>query len=279
MGWQSRAKEEKRKEIERVLTKEEKEEIKKARQAKKISIKAEIHKSIDDIDERVIKSNTNLLFLIFRPILFISAGLIVMMIKKNYSFSANQNLWPIIFFIINILTILLLYPLMRMQRISFKNLLKYKEKKFKWWQYILIVLGLLLSFVIGSILAELIAYGTFMEKSSLLIQSKYKIVDYFLLILLPLTTILAEDFFYFGYILNTVKNKFSNYIMIAIFAILQHGFFPFTFDLVFVGYRVLSSVILFALYTYIYKKTKNLWPIIISHVILNLFTMISIVLL
>ena len=86
MGWQSRAKEEKRKEIERVLTKEEKEEIKKARQAKKISIKAEIHKSIDDIDERVIKSNTNLLFLIFRPILFISAGLIFFCKSKSMAY-------------------------------------------------------------------------------------------------------------------------------------------------------------------------------------------------
>ena len=98
------------------------------------------------------------------------------------------------------------------------------------------------------------------------------------LILLPLTTIIAEDVFFFGYILNTAKDKFSSYIMIAVLTIVQHGFFPFSFDLVFVGYRILSLAILFGLYTFIYKKTKNLWPIIVSHVILNLFTMISIVL-
>lgn len=278
MGWQARAKEEKKKEVERVLTKEEKLQIKEERKARKISIKKEIKKPIENINERVFKSNMNLLFLLFRPLLFITAGLTIMMIKKDYSFATNQKLWPIVFFIINILTIILLCPLMRLQRISFRNLFKYKERKFKWWQFILIVLGLLLSFVIGSIIAEFIAYGTFMEKSSLLIQSKYKIVDYFLLILLPLTTIIAEDLFFFGYILNTAKDKFSSYIMIAVLTIAQHGFFPFSFDLVFVGYRILSLAILFGLYTFIYKKTKNLWPIIVSHVILNLFTMVSIVL-
>lgn len=278
MGWQSRVKAEEKEEIERILTKEEKQQIKEEKRLKKQSLKAEIKKPIENINDRVLKSDMNLLFLLFRPALFISFGLVIMMLKKNYSFSANQQLWPIVFFLVNLLTIALLYPLMRIQRISFKNLLKYKEKKFKIWQYTLIVLGLLFSFIIGSILAEFMAYGTFMEKSTLLIQSKYKVVEYVLLILLPLSTILAEDFFYFGYILNTVKDKFSNYIKIAVIAIVQHGFFPFSFDLVFVGYRILSSAILFGLYTFIYKKTKNLWPIIISHVILNLITMISIVL-
>lgn len=278
MGWQERVKQEKKKEIDKVITNEEKLQLKEEKKNKKLAIKEEINEPIKNIDDRVYKSNMNLLFLIFRPVLFITAGLLVMIIKKDYSFSANQSLWPIIFFIINILTIILLTVLMRMQRISYKNILKYKEKSFKWWQFILIVLGMLLSFVVGSAAAEFIAYGTFMEKTSLLTQSYNKILDYFLLILLPLTTILAEDIFFFGYLLNTVKDKYSNYFLIAMLTAVQHGFFPFSFDLVFIGYRILSSFILFGLYTYIYKKTKNLWPIIVSHVILNLITMISIIL-
>ena len=278
MGWQERIKEEKKQEVEKIITKEEKLQLKEEKKIKKLAIKEEINEPIKNIDDRVFKSNMNLLFLIFRLVLFIIAGLLIMIIKKDYSFSANQSLWPIVFFIINILTIILLTVLMRMQRISYKNILKYKEREFKWWQFILIVLGLLLSFVVGNIIAELIAYGTFMEKTSLLTQSYNKILDYFLLILLPLTTILAEDIFFFGYILNTVKDKSSNYILIAALTAVQHGFFPFSFDLVFIGYRILSSFILFGLYTYLYKKTKNLCPIIVSHVILNLITMISIVL-
>lgn len=278
MGWQERVKKQKKEEIDKVITKEEKLQLKEEKKIKKLAVKKEINEPIKKIDERVYKSNINLLFLIFRPILFIIAGLLIMMIKKDYSFVANQNLWPLVFLIINILTIILLTILMRMQRISYKNILKYSEKKFKWWQFILIILGLLLSFVIGSSIAEFIAYGTFMEKASLLTQSYNKILDYFLLILLPLTTILAEDMFFFGYILNTVKDKHFNYILIAILTTVQHGFFPFSFDLVFIGYRILSSFILFGAYTFLYKKTKNLWPIIVSHVILNFVTMIAIVL-
>lgn len=278
MGWQSRAKKAEKEEIERELTKEEKLKIKAERKAKLISIRQEIKKPIDNIDDRVIKSNSNVLFLFFRPALFLIFGISIMLIKKDYSFSANQKLWPIVFTVVNFLTIILLIPLMRMQRISFKNVFKYKERKFKLWQYILIILGLLLSFFIGNTIAEFITYGTFMRKTDLLIQSQYRVLDYFLLIILPLTTVIAEDLFYFGYILNTVKDKFSNYVMIAIFAIIQHGFFPFSFDLAFFGYRLLASSILFGLYTFIYKKTKNLIPIVISHVILNLITMISILL-
>ncbi len=278
MGWQARVKEKKRKEIDRVLTKEEKLEIKRKNKELKESIKKEINEPIENIDERVGKSNINLLFLSFRPILFAAIGLFFMLIKKNYEFEANANIWPIIFFVVNVLTILLLIPLMRLQRISFKNVLKYKEKKFKWWQHILIILSIFAAFVIGSVIAELIAYGTIGDKTNMLLQSKFKIVDYFLLILLPLSTILAEDFFFYGYISNTVKNNIRNYILITIIAIVQHALFPFSFDLVFMGYRILSALIMFSLYTLIYRKTKNFIPIIVSHTILNLITMISIVL-
>lgn len=277
MGWQSRKKQEREKELNRVLTKEEKEEIKRKYILKKEVIRKEIKEPIKNIDDRVSKSNVNLLFLLFRPVLFIAVGLLVMIITQSYEFSANKKIWPMVFVGINILTILLMIPLMRMQRLSFKNVFKYKEKSFKWWQYILIVVGLLLSFVVFSIISELIAYGTFLEKTTMLIQSQFKIADYFLLILLPLTTILAEDFFFYGYVSNTVKDNYSNFAIITIFAIAQHALFPFSLDLLFMGYRMLSMIMLWTLFTLLYRKTKNLIPIVIAHTILNLITMISIV--
>lgn len=279
MGWQSRKRVEKEKELERVLTKEEKQELKKEHLKRKKEIKEEINRPIENIEQRIEKSNINLLFISFRPILFITIGLFVMLLKQDYTFNANKKLWPISFFVVNILTIFLLIPLMRMQRISIKNVFKYKEKSFKWWQYVLIVIGFLFISVIGTVLSELIIYGTFMEKTKLMIVSYSKILDYFLLILLPLSTILAEDFFFFGYLSNTVKNNPTNYALICIFAIVQHAFFPFSFDLVFMGYRILSTLLLFIAYILFYKKTKNLIPIIISHTIFNLITMISIVML
>lgn len=278
MGWQSRKREEKEKEFNKEITKEEKEKRKKGYLRRKKQIKEEIKRPIDNIDKRIEKSNINLTFLSFRPILFISIGLLIMLIKKDYTFSANINLWSITFFIVNILTIFLMLPLMYIQRLSFKNIFKYREKEFKWWQYILIVISFLLASILGNIFAEYVIYGTFMEKIEILTKSYSKIFDYFLLILLPLSTILAEDFFFFGYLSNTVKNNKINHILITIIAIIQHALFPFSFDIVFMVYRIISMILLFSLYMIFYRKTKNLIPIVISHTILNLITMIGIIL-
>lgn len=279
MGWQKRAKERKLEEINAIPSKEEKEKRKKEAREYREKVKKEKKAEIKNIDEKVEKSNINLLFLSFRPILFTAIGMAIMQRAGDYTSVPNQNLWPIVFFAVNILTILLLIPLMHMQRLSFKNLFKYREKKYKWWKCILFILGLIGASVIGNILAELIMYGTIGKEASAMLQSKFKIADYFLLILLPLSTIFAEDVFYFGYISNTVKKDIVNYTIIAAIAILQHALFPFTFDLKFMGYRVLSTLPLFILYTVFYRKTKNLGPIVISHVILNLVTMIGIVML
>ena len=279
MGWQKRAKERKLEEINAIPFKEEKEKRKKEAREYREKVKKEKKAEIKNIDEKVEKANINLLFLSFRPILFAAIGMAIMQRAGDYTSGPNQNLWPIVFFAVNILTIFLLIPLMHMQRLSFKNLFKYREKKYKWWKCILFILGLIGASVIGNVLAELIMYGTIGKEASAMLQSKFKIVDYFLLILLPLSTIFAEDVFYFGYISNTVKKDIVNYTIIAAIAILQHALFPFTFDLKFMGYRVLSTLPLFILYTVFYRKTKNLGPIVISHLILNLVTMIGIVML
>ena len=279
MGWEQRIKNKKENEdIEITYKEKEIKEIKEKKLKERMNRRNEKKEEIKNIDKKLYKSNINLLFLIYRPALFAIIGMLTMKVKENYDLTANLNIWPIVFFTVNIFTILLLLPIMHIQRINFRNLLKYYEKKFKWWQYILIVLLVFSVFILGSVIAEYAVYNSINEKTSLLFNVDYKLINYFLVILLPLSTIFAEDIFYFGYISNAVKNKLYNYILITIVAILQHSLFPFSFSIEFMAYRGISMVFLFTIYMIIYRKTKNLRPIILTHTVLNLITMLSIIL-
>lgn len=229
---------------------------------------------IDNIDTRISKSNINLLLLLIRPILFIYLGIILMAITSSVSEIVLAPFWTYSVFIVNLITIIILLVVLYIQKIGLRSLVKYREKKFKPWQHALIILGFIALFLITSLAFEKAIFNTIGEINKPLTLSLSKIGTILMAFCLPITTIFAEDIFFFAYISNSVENTKANMFFIALMIIAQHMFFPLVLHVDFMAYRFLSMVFLFIAYLIFYRKTKNILPIIISHTLINLSTIV-----
>ena len=58
------------------------------------------------------------------------------------------------------------------------------------------------------------------------------------------------------------------------FFALQHSFIPFLLDMKFITYRFFSFLPLTMILCYIYSKKKNPLPILIAHVLIDVFTVV-----
>ncbi len=97
------------------------------------------------------------------------------------------------------------------------------------------------------------------------------------ILILPLTTTLAEDGLYLGYSINRINNKWLAIILPAFFYALQHSFIPLIFDFRYIVYRFLSFLPLTIIFCIWYYKKRDPVPIMISHFLLNLATVLQIV--
>jgi len=80
-----------------------------------------------------------------------------------------------------------------------------------------------------------------------------------IVILLPLSTTLAEDGIYLG-VINSMDGKKSVSIISALFYVAQHSCIPFLPDTRFMLYRFLSFLPLTILFCFWYRKTRNPLP-------------------
>ena len=185
--------------------------------------------------------------------------------------SEISSWWSIAATAVNILTlgILLVCARRRGQTyIEMVNLHRGTPKK----ELIIIVL---ISLALGSggmNLAGLICYGKMPYYPGAIVEPIPLALAAVNMLLLPLTTALAEDGLYLGCGVNGIKNDKAAVIVPAFFYTLQHCFIPLVPDVRFIVYRFISFLPLTVLFCIYYRKKRDPLPIMIAHTLLDLAT-------
>lgn len=97
-------------------------------------------------------------------------------------------------------------------------------------------------------------------------------------VLLPVTTVLAEDGLYLGFGVNQIKNRHVAILVPAFFYALQHCYVPiFLPDCKYMLYRFIATLPFTLLFCWYFYHKRNPLAIMVGHVLLNLPAAIQIV--
>jgi len=184
--------------------------------------------------------------------------------------------WSAVAVFINIATISILFFICKQNRITYQELIGYKKGETKAKSVILMVLLTLVIGMGGMYLAGFLCYGKFPYMAVMMIQPIPVALAVINLILLPITTTLAEDGLYLGAGVNQIKHKWISIFLPAFFYALQHSFIPVIFDGRYIVYRLLSFLPLTILMCYLYRKTRNPVPFMFGHFVINIATVAQI---
>lgn len=216
------------------------------------------------------------LMLPIRCLIFLSAFVIVSAIFK-LPYASISKWWTTIAIVCNVVTIAILWLYSKQRRITYKKLLNYEKGKSTVKSVILIVFITLVVGISGLYLAGLICYGKFPYLDKTLVQPIPLWLAIIVLLLLPLSTTVAEDGLYLGYAINSsTGNKWVNASLSAFFYALQHSFIPFLSDGIFILYRFLSFLPLTIVICFWYLKNRNPLPFMTGHFVLNIATAVQI---
>lgn len=188
--------------------------------------------------------------------------------------------WSIVATVVNFLTILLLFFVVKQCGGSYFELVNLKnsfEKGQTTWKQIIFIL--VLSLVVGMsgmYLAGFICYGVIPYFAPMMVEPVPLVFAILNVLLLPVTTALAEDGLYLGCGVNQIKNKFAAVLIPAFFYALQHCFIPTLFDFKFLIYRFLSFLPLTVIFCWWFYKKRNPLPIMIGHAVLDIATVVTI---
>ena len=215
------------------------------------------------------------LLLPIRCIVFLVIFLSIMGIINRDLYDLTY-LWTIICSIVNILLVLLLILIARINKSNYLELINYEKGKTTIKEVIVISLIIVLLGMGGMYLAGLIFYQQFPYLSVDMVKPIPLWIAIINVIVLPISTALAEEGLYLGCGVNQINNKYLKVIIPGFFFALQHSFIPTLFDMRYIGYRFLSFLPLTMLLCYIYSKKKNPLPIMIGHALIDLFTVITV---
>ena len=217
------------------------------------------------------KKNKYLLLLPLRSIIFIMIFLITALLTKK-SVEEISIYWTIIVVICNLLTIGVLLLLCKKEKITYLELIGFKKSKVK----TILLIGIVIAIIdaIGAFLFELVFHDVATSSSEILMHSLpiwLVVID---LILLPITSTIAEEGLYLGVGIN----KLDNIYLAILFYAMQHCFFPMILNYRYFIYRFIvfmPSIIFMCIY---YKKKKEILPIMFEHFVVNLVTIVQILL-
>lgn len=207
-----------------------------------------------------------------RCILFLTVFFLTAVISK-LPYTDISKWWTTVAIVCNIITIAILYIFCRRKGLNYKQLINYEKGKTKVPAAILIVVLTIVVGMCGLYLAGLICYGVFPYLDKTMVEPIPLWLAIIVLLLLPITTTLAEDGLYLGYAINTpTTNKWANITLAAFFYALQHSFIPFLPDGIFILYRFISFLPLTIMICFWYQKNRNPLLFMIGHFILNVAT-------
>ena len=220
--------------------------------------------------------NTIPFLLPVRCILFLATFFLISVIS-GLPYTEISKWWTSVAIVCNVVTIAILYIFSRKKGLTYAQLLNYEKGKTKVKSAILIVVLTVVVGMCGLYLAGLICYGAFPYLDKTMVEPIPLWLSIIVLLLLPVSTTLAEDGLYLGYAINSVSgNKWVNASLAAFFYALQHSFIPFLPDGIFILYRFLSFLPLTVMICFWYQKARNPLPFMIGHFILNIATAVQI---
>ena len=210
-----------------------------------------------------------------RSIIFIVVFLIGSVVV-NKSLNEISNWWSVVASAVNIMLIVFLVFVTKKADTSFLNLINYKKGVTKPKQIILISLLILLVGIGGMYLAGFICYGVIPYAAPMMIAPIPLWLAIINVIVLPVTTAIAEDSLYLGCGVNKIKNKYLAILIPALFFALQHSFIPVLFDVQYIVYRFLSFLPLTIILCWNYYKNRNPLPIMVGHTVIDIITALQI---
>lgn len=211
-----------------------------------------------------------------RCLLFLTAFFLMTAISK-LPYTAISKWWTSVAIICNLITIAILFLYSRRNGVTYKELINYEKGKTKATTAVLIVVLTISVGICGLYLAGLICYRAFPYLDKTMVEPIPLWLAISVLLLLPLSTTLAEDGLYLGYAINSATgNNWLNVSFAAFFYAFQHSFIPFLPDGIFILYRFLSFLPLTIIICFWYQKSRKPLPFMIGHFILNVATAVQI---
>ena len=187
-----------------------------------------------------------------------------------------SNGWTIVASLGNIITILMIVLIAKKSKSSYRELINLEKGKTKIKQIVIMTLVILFIGTIGMYLAGFICYGVIPYMAPMMIAPIAAPLAIINVLILPITTALAEEGLYLGCGVNQIKNKYVAILVPAFFFALQHSFIPTVFDFKYIIYRFLSFLPLTIILCWYYHKKRNPLPIMIGHAILDVATVMMI---
>ena len=205
-----------------------------------------------------------------RSIIFIAVFIVISMIAgKELAYISNT--WSVVASAVNIITVLALIFLTKNDG-GLKKLINYEKGKTSPKQVVGMSILILLLGMGLMYLAGFICYGKIPYAPPMMIAPIPVPLAVINLIVLPVSTALAEDSIYLGCGVNTIKNRYLSVILPSFFFAIQHSFIPTLPDARYMIYRFLSFLPLTIVLCIIYRKNRNPMPIMIGHAIIDLLT-------
>lgn len=198
-------------------------------------------------------------------------------IMTHRSLSEITHWWSVIASALNIVTILVLWRICKRRHITYRELMHYEKNKGSVLKGILFIVLMLLISMAGMYLAGWLCYGELPYLAPMMIAPIPPYLAIINVLVLPITTTIAEDGLYLGYGVNGFQSKWTAVFIPAFFYALQHSFIPTMLDMQFITYRFLSFLPLTIWICYQYYEKKNPRCIMAGHWLLNIATTVQIV--
>lgn len=186
-----------------------------------------------------------------------------------------SNIWSVVASIVNIVTILLLILLTKKNG-GYAKLINYEKGRTKPRQIVGMIFLVVFVGMGGMYLAGFICYGVIPYAAPMMIAPIPLWLAIINVLLLPVSTALAEDGLYLGCGVNQIRNKYAAVLVPGFFFALQHSFIPTLFDLRYIIYRFLSFLPLTIILCHNYHKKRNPLPIMIGHGVIDVATVVQI---
>ena len=216
------------------------------------------------------------LLLPVRSIVFLLTFVVCAMIART-DVGAIDHWWSMIAVVVNILTILMLVYVARRKGLTFWQLINYQKGQTRWAAILLVTVLVLVVGMAGMYLAGFLLYGNMLYAPPVMIAPIAKWIAVINIVLLPVSTTLAEDGLYLGCGTNQLKNKYAAILVPALFYALQHCFIPTLFDGRYIAWRFLSFLPLTIILCWYYYEKRNPLPIMVGHAFIDLATAAQIV--
>lgn len=216
------------------------------------------------------------LILPMRCLLFIATFLLCSIITQK-DLTGITHWWSILASVINIVTITFLWMICKRGNTTYREMIRYKKQHGNILKGIVFIAVMLLTGIGGMYFAGALCYGKFPYLAPMMIAPISPCLALLNVLILPLTTTIAEDGLYLGYGVNHLPSKWAAILIPAFFYALQHSFIPTIFDMKFITYRFLSFLPLTIWICFQYYRGNSITYIMTGHWILNIATTIQIV--